>query len=142
MLDASYPKQPWTDDDDATVLAWLETGSGLYSEYRLTEQNMALHLGIVLTETILSKMEAYAVSGSDINNRVVARFLRHMGPGGLGLNIGFAETRGMLEMFVAGGLLTRTEVDAVKGLASERPNWKVPGVLPPRLSHIQAARVL
>lgn len=97
----------------------------------ITERGLYAALGPVEAEAILGALEQAATA-----NPVVARAITWLRPPADGIDLSSAHTRGLLDQLQAGGVLTATQVVALKALGERtRPKW--PGL---KEGHIQNAR--
>ena len=86
----------------------------------LTERGLYQELGPTVAETILQKLEGYAVAGAAYS-AIVKRFLKWLEPANEGVDFGLQNTLDMAGLLYQGGLLTVDEYTAIDGLSKVAP---------------------
>lgn len=86
----------------------------------LTERGLYQELGPAVAETILQKLEGYAVAGAAYS-AIVKRFLKWLEPSNEGVDFGLQSTLDMAGLLYQGGLLTVEEYTAIDGLSKASP---------------------
>lgn len=118
---------------DQQVLDWLNSDSTTYHERLVNARQLMAEIGANEGAVFLDKLDAQA----DPAIVWAMKFLT-----GDGIDVGNAQTRGMLDQLAATSIITTTERDAVKGLATVKTISEEAGLSNPKVGHVEQARVI
>jgi hypothetical protein len=87
---------------------------------QLTDRGLYKSLGPLVAETILQKLEGYAVAGQT-HSTIIKRFLKWLEPNNGGVDFGDPGVLTLIDGLTVGGLFTTEENTALKSLSLRQP---------------------
>jgi len=103
-------------DDRGCAVRCMAVAPNVHASKTLTERGLYVELGAVQAETILQKLEAFALAGQAMSP-VVARVLKWLAPTNGGLDFGDLQTMQLIGSLTTGGLFTQEEYDAISAMS-------------------------
>lgn len=105
---------------DLCAARCVEIAPKVRASKTLTERGLYQELGPAVAETILQKLEAYALAEAAYS-AIVKRFLKWLEPSNEGVDFGLQSTLDMAGLLYQGGLLSVDEYTAIDGLSKVAP---------------------